>query len=466
MAAFDGEQLSGLAGQIRRSIESDEYDLANYTESRVKELMIAAFSAPLTGPTAMIRCTFIAGGGKLVRVKYSDDLPKWILSALRDIGFTEDRSAAETYDSQSTFKQQHDTGQNLKYVIVYPRVACASSGANKVAAKDSESSASAAPLDIKTPEYMAAAAALDTFRHMATSKCESWRQKKRMLKVLQDAAEVFAAIEAKLCSGAALDAREQALYESNSGQDAEKLAWLQGEIKAMSEGGKLLASEKEELLASMQANLVAVEAEKAKAQEEGKAKLVDKLSEKVAAIAQRKTTVAEAAPHQARLRHGDEIQKLRMRLLALVALEERPKGSGAMTIADLQTLSEKPELERGVADLEKASRGWFETDEEFAGKCLHESKEAATKYKARAKAQTAKKGSGGSLGSKGGGKSGTQRIGGGSSGASYSASSSANSWATIGVKKAVAQARGGGGGATAGGFAAAFGGGDSDDDED
>lgn len=469
MASFDGgEQLSGLAGEIRRSLDSEQYDLANYTEQRVKDLMVAAFSAPLTGPKEMIRCTFIAGGGKLVRQKYNDDLPKWILSALRDIGFTEDRSAAETFDSQGTFKQQHDTGQNLKYVIVYPRVAAAAAAAALAAGAGGGGgkagvSPSAGLPDTKTPEYMAASAGLETFKQMVASKCESWRQRKRLAKVLQEASDVFQAIEQKLCSGAALDPREQALYESNSGQDAEKIAWLQGEIKSMSEGGRLSAAEKEELLASMQANLAAVEAERAKATEEGKVKVVEKLAEKAAAIVQRKGKIAEAPPHQARLRHGDEVQKLRMRLLVLTALEERPKSQGALTIADLQTLSEKPEIEAAVTELEKASRGWFEADDDFAVKCAFEAKEAAAKYKARLKTLAQKKGALGS--SKGvGGKSGggTQKIVGGSS-----SSSSSAAWSSIGVKKPVSQVprASGGAGKPSGGFAAAFGN-ESEDDED
>ena len=37
-----------------------------------------------------------------MRSRYSDDMTKWINSALRDIGYSEDRSAAETFDSQVT----------------------------------------------------------------------------------------------------------------------------------------------------------------------------------------------------------------------------------------------------------------------------------------------------------------------------------------------------------------------------
>ena len=99
MAAFE-EQLSGMAGEIRSSLTSEQFDLANYTELRARDLVLAAFSSPLSAPTTMVRFTFVVGGGKLVRAKYSDDLPKWMGAALRDIGYTADASAAETFDSQ------------------------------------------------------------------------------------------------------------------------------------------------------------------------------------------------------------------------------------------------------------------------------------------------------------------------------------------------------------------------------
>eukprot|EP01031_Cornospumella_fuschlensis_P044053 gene44053-53859_t len=123
MAAFSSEEaLSGLAGDIRSSIVSEQYDLGGYTESRTRDLVIAAFGKPLTAPAGMVRFTFVVGGGKLVRARYAEDLPKWMAAALREVGYVEDRSAAETLDSQGRFKQQHDTGQNLKYVVVFPRL--------------------------------------------------------------------------------------------------------------------------------------------------------------------------------------------------------------------------------------------------------------------------------------------------------------------------------------------------------
>ena len=119
----------------------------------------------------MVKFTFIVGGGKLVRQKYNDDLPKWMATALRDVGYSEDRSAAETFDSQGTFKQQHDTGQNLKYVIVYPHVTCSSAG--KASAGTDASSDGGAVLDTNTPEYIVTACELATFKDIVNSKVNS-----------------------------------------------------------------------------------------------------------------------------------------------------------------------------------------------------------------------------------------------------------------------------------------------------
>eukprot|EP00955_Chlamydomonas_euryale_P032516 342083-Chlamydomonas_euryale.AAC.4 len=70
-----------------------------------------------------------------------------------------------------TFKQQHDTGQNLKYVIVYPRVACS-------AAPTGGESADAGTPAAKTPQSIMCSADLDTFKKRVASKVGISRKKK------------------------------------------------------------------------------------------------------------------------------------------------------------------------------------------------------------------------------------------------------------------------------------------------
>ena len=48
MASF-GEQLSGLAGKIRASTSSEQFDLNNYDETRTRQTFLSAFGSPLTG---------------------------------------------------------------------------------------------------------------------------------------------------------------------------------------------------------------------------------------------------------------------------------------------------------------------------------------------------------------------------------------------------------------------------------
>ena len=214
------------------------------------DLMTNAFGTELEAPTSMVRFTFVVGGGKLVRGKYNEDLPKWINAALRSVGYEYDNSAAETLDSQGSFKQQHDTGKNLIYIIVYPKIKWRPEEEDKSDANDAEE-----VIDTKSPTYICTSSDLEVFQDIVERKLEFWRQRKACLKILQNAKAEFDAIEAKMVSGKPLDAVEQAIYDNNSGEDEAKIAFLQIEIKGMVDAGELLASEKEEVLSNMTRNI-------------------------------------------------------------------------------------------------------------------------------------------------------------------------------------------------------------------
>ncbi|KAG1665159.1 hypothetical protein FOA52_005540 [Chlamydomonas sp. UWO 241] len=346
-------------------------------EARVTDLMTSAFGTPLTAPTEMVRFTFLVGGGKLVRTRYPDDLPKWTTAALRSIGFTEDRSAAETYDSQGTFKQQHDTGQNLKYVVVYPHVACASAPPAAAGGDGRDGPA-------KSPAAVMCSADLELFKKRLASKTSSWLQCRRLLKLLQDHVETVKAIEEKLCSGAALSPAEQAKYDSNSGVDDEKIAWLQTVTKGYVDEGKLSATEKAECIEALTHNLATLDEKLSEAQAAGKAKMVEKLQGMKAEGLAKKAVLDKAVPIPLRLKHGDEVQALRLKILPLVELEAGAR-SCSLTMDDLKKLSVKPDLEEEIGALESASRGWFEADEDFAKRCAYEEKEATRRHEAKKK---------------------------------------------------------------------------------
>lgn len=103
----------------------------------------------------------------------------------------------------------------MKYLIVYPHVTCA---ALSSAAKGNGAVDESTVVDTKSPEYIVSACEMATFKEIVSSKTQSWRQRKRLLKVLQDSSEYFQSVEAKLITGAPLTVKEQAAYESNSGE--------------------------------------------------------------------------------------------------------------------------------------------------------------------------------------------------------------------------------------------------------
>ena len=348
MAAF--EQHSGIAGQIRSSAVSEQFDLAGFTEARVKELVQNAFSEPLDVPTEMVKFTFVVGGGKLVRSRYSDDMTKWMTNALRELGFTDDRSAAVDFSSQGTYKQQHDTGQNLKYLIVFPHVKCANQKSEEAA-----SDASPSGLNTSSKEYIVSACELSTFQEIVASKTQSWSQRKRLLKVIQDAKATFDALEQKLIQGSLLTPDEQALYDANSGCDQAKVTWLQAEIKAMVDNGNLTKDEKAQLVETLSGNVKSLEAEIAQCAGEGKDKRVEVLTAKRNTVQQRLQAVEAAPPIIHHLKHGNEIQRCVVELQPLYALEEKGRAM-ALTLADLRTLEAKGDLEQKISQLEAASR--------------------------------------------------------------------------------------------------------------
>ena len=243
------------------------------------------------------------------------------------------------------------------------------------------------------------------------------------------------------------------------GVDAEKIAWLQVEIKKFVDEGRLILSEKEELLVSIDENLTAVAEEIKIATAEAKPKKIEKLEEKLKGIQARKAVVQKIQAIQHRLKHGDDILKLRVKVLPMMALEDKGR-SMSLTLADLKSIEEKSDIETDIAHLENASRGWFEDEADFLLKCKIEEKEAKSRYNAKIKAQAGKKGGGSASAGILSGNRGTQKTS--TSGSSGQSSVGAGGWSSIGVKKTTNTSSIGVKKTASSGFAAAFGDSDSD----
>jgi hypothetical protein len=225
------------------------------------------------------------------------------------------------------------------------------------------------------------ASSLDVFQDIVRVKLGSWKQKKNCLKNLQKSKETFHTIEQKMVTGTQLSGDESFLYENNSGEDDAKVSYLQGEIKKMVDDGQLSAAEKKELVNTIENNLK-------EACANGQVKRVDTIKERLVAAQAIK-------PITRRVKHGNAIAKIRLKLYPLKALEEKQKNM-SLTISDLQALGEKSELEEQIEALIKKSKGWFEDEEEFAAVVAAEEKEVKKVYEAELKKlATNKKSSGG-----------------------------------------------------------------------
>eukprot|EP01039_Chlorochromonas_danica_P007228 gene7227-7994_t len=400
------EGYSGLVRDIRTSLTSEQFDLGGYNEVRTRDLVLQAFTKPLPVPTEMVKFTFIIGGGKLVRSRYPDELGKWMTSALREVGYQEDHSAAETFDSQGSYKHQHDTGQNLN--------------------------------------------PLPTFQAMIADKVTSYSQKKAAMQMIEDYLSLYHVIEQKLVHGELITASEQLLFDSLSGCEEEKITFLQGSVKEMVDQGQLTAREKANLLDHLQHNLLTLDHEEEEAKREGKEKKKEKVLQKKANCQARREHVQKISAITPRLKYSDEIIRHYVRLFPLLALEEKAR-SMSLSLQDLKQLEEKSDLEEAIANLQAASRGWFVEEEDFQTLCHHEEQLARSQYKALQQQQQKKKTSSGP------GKS----VGGGGG------VKSTATWSTVTKKASSSSSLGksssGGGKKASSSYAAAFGDEDSDD---
>jgi hypothetical protein len=114
-ASEQQDKAKKLAAQIQAASTSETFDLAGYGAASLEQLVASGLKTPIKCP-AMLRLTFVVGGGKKVRQKYDEKLSQLFADALKAGGFTEDRGAALALECQGTFKQQHVSGPGYAHM--------------------------------------------------------------------------------------------------------------------------------------------------------------------------------------------------------------------------------------------------------------------------------------------------------------------------------------------------------------
>ena len=376
-----------------------KYQLAGNSVDNITQTMKDAFSDPLP-LSEMIRVTFITGAGKLGRQRYDDGAPKSVTSTLRELGYEEDRGASCVVECGGTFKSQHDTGKNLKTIVVFPKISGAGglSGGMAGLSVDNAQDESTSLLP-SGPEHMVAASSMGVFERNWKPKCLAWTQKRGCLRALESVREMLDELDQILLRGSPLSEQEQHLFDAVSRDDLEKKeAIVKKEMASQVEAGQITKEEKELLLLLCQDKVETLKGEVDEAMREGKSKKTAKfvaMRDKAMGRQEMLEKITPVPPHK--LKHEPEIQKLRAEMRPLQKLEDSAKGR-LLSVKETTQLGRKDEILAEIEELEEASRGWFEEDDAFNARVEY--------WQKVAKGRQAKKSGTGKMASVGGGGGG------------------------------------------------------------
>mmetsp|Transcript_32933 Transcript_32933/g.39465 ORF Transcript_32933/g.39465 Transcript_32933/m.39465 type:complete len:444 (+) Transcript_32933:55-1386(+) len=396
--------VSGMAASIRAATESETFDLAGNNKSTVSTTIQSAFTEPLP-LTEMIRITFITGAGKLGRSRYDENCHKTVTSALRDQGYEEDRAASCVNECAGSFKSQHDTGKNLKTIVVFPKIfdesAMGDLNLEGGGGGYGDNGGGEPVLEKNSPKSMMAMSSIQVFTRMLSSKCQSWSQKKLCAVAIGEIKEIVESLDAKLLSGVPLNDSEQEFYDDVSLDSlSQKEAMVKTEMQQHVEEGKITRLEKTKLLTQVQEKIDALEKNISEATEEKKPKKVQKLTLQKDKVVEREkmlSNITPTAPHA--LKHELEIRKLRKEMQPLLKLEKETKGR-LLSLKETTTLARKDEIEEEIEILEYKSLGWFEEEEEFrirvdASRAISNARQAKKKVASKKSASTSSSGNSG-----------------------------------------------------------------------
>lgn len=301
----------------------------------------------------MIRLTFVTGAGKLGRAKYDEGAAKAVTGALRDLGYTEDRGASAVMECAGSFKLQHDTGKNLKTVVVFPKMVEASGGGSIANGMGGMSLQSASLLEENSIEHKIAMASKTTFAKMLESKCPTWSQKKGCSLALAELKSMADAIDQKLLSGKPLDDAEQEFYDSLSISSLEeKIVETRTAMQAMVDAGNINTYDYKVLVEQVTERLSTLDTDIAEAQREGKPKRVQNLQAAKQKAVARKDKIKSLHPCSLPpLRNESAIAKLRKEMEPILAMEAAAKGR-LLTLKESQAVTHKEELMEEVFELQ------------------------------------------------------------------------------------------------------------------
>jgi len=332
---------------------STELDLANWQLEWMEALVCDVFARAIAcddGHYAHVK--FIVGGGKKTRGKYEEETLKVMTTALREVGYEDDRGASACAECQGTYKYQHDTDKDLKYLHVFPRVTHASrEGGEEMGSKGATAS----------PEHRACACDLSEFKRLVEMYTPSFSQKRALLRRMKVMEQALSALEQKVIAMEQLSDREQKMYDSMR-EVASKIEFLQGALDDMIKKGRLTKGEQDEIVDDLTSKVKDIELMMSEANEESKPKKVEVLLAKKDMAQKKIDSVLGKPPIVYTVPHERELADLKKELNSLKKLQSESKGK-LMSGADAAKCAKMPALEERIANLESNDdKGWYEDE--------------------------------------------------------------------------------------------------------
>lgn len=171
-------------------------------------------------------------------------------------------------------------------------------------------------------------------------------------------------------SGTPLTDDENEFYDAVGGTTsvATKAECLKKLMQQQAEGGALTRHELDRLLAQVTDRIDGldddIDAATRASQEKRAARLT---AQKSKAEARRKMLEGRTAQPPHKLKHEAQILQLKKRLKPLLKMEQSAKGR-LLSAKEAKELAVADEVRDEIAELEEASRGWFEDDDAFAAR--------------------------------------------------------------------------------------------------
>lgn len=352
-----------MALAIRNADVTETFDLGGQSASTLTALIQDAFTEPCTDSTVK-RITLITGAGKLGRQKYDASAAKIVMHELQQAGYIEDRGASAIAACAGSYKSQHDTGKNLKTIVVFPKIIEQSvegvtDGVNGL------SVGGACMLSEDSPEYKLAVCPGATLERILAAKCPTWSQKKQALAVLDDLCKQVQALDQKLMTGTVLTEAEQDFYDTVSSATLEtKCGKIKEWMHAQVDEGKLTAAERALLLQQVQDRMAIVNTDIAACGADSATKK-QKLQSMHTKLHERQTKLSSLVPlPPPPLKHQPDIMALQKDMAPLADIQTKAAGR-LLSVKESIAVGKLEELQQQVVELEDDSRGWWETDDAF-----------------------------------------------------------------------------------------------------